>query len=602
MEKQAVSSYRSNCFWSVRLKLLFRYIRPHAGMMALALFFTALNQVCLLLDPLILRRIMDTYVVGHGHQSAVQFFPQVGGLLLAGAAISAIAWGAKNFQIEYGYRLTRTVSLRIYSDGIRNSLGLPYANFAGQRSGQIIGEIQAARHDSEQFLSTFLNSIFGSAVSVLFLIIYTSRVHWSLIPAFLIAIPGLILASWLMSGRVRLIQSSIVYETSSMAGSATEVLRNIEFVKSLGLADQESERFDASSARILQLELEKARAIRRLSFFHGAAVHLLRLGLLLLMVYLVFLHQISAGQFLSLFLYIYMLFVPLQELGANTHLFRQTQASMKNMEELTRLKEPRDFSAPSHLAALETIAFQNVEFTHPGCDHKTLDKVTFQIASGETIAFVGQSGAGKTTLLKLLLRLYEPDAGLILFGGLSSKDIDFNQVRERIGLVTQDAQLFSGSLRDNLIFVRPEATDAECIEVLRRASAAEFLRRVPDGLDTAIGEGGIKLSGGEKQRLAIARALLRRPQLMIFDEATSSLDSLTEEDITRTIKSVSSLQQCIIIIIAHRLSTIMHADRIYVLDRGSILESGTHSALVNHPGLYRDIWLQQTGQGVGAAI
>ena len=579
------------------MNLLLRYLRPQAKTMALALFYTALSQVCLLLEPLILRLIMDDYVVGHdGQRSAMQFFPQVGGLLSAGVAISVIAWGAKNFQIDYSYRLACTVGMRIYSDGMRNSLGLPYASFSEQRSGQIIGEIQAARHHSEQFLSVFIKSIFSSAVAIVFLIFYTSSVHWSLVPAFLIAIPGLILASWILSDRVRLIQSEIVQETSSMAGSATEVLRNIEFVKSLGLGNRESERFDALSTRIIQLELAKAQAIRRLSFFHGAAVSLLRLGLLLLMLYLVYLQQITVGQFLSLFLYIYMLFTPLQELGATTHLLRQTQASMKNMEELIRLRDPRGFSGYPHPAALGKIVFENVAFTHQGSNHRTLENVSFQVGAGQTIAIVGPSGAGKTTLLKLLLRLYEPSAGQILFGDASSKNIDFDRVRERIGLVTQDAQLFAGSLRDNLIFASPEATDAECVEVLRRASAIDLLHRVPEGLNTTIGEGGIKLSGGEKQRLAIARALLRRPQLMIFDEATSSLDSLTEQDITHTIKDVSSLRRCTTILIAHRLSTIMHADCIYVLDRGTITESGTHAELVGRSGTYATMWLQQIGQ------
>jgi ATP-binding cassette, subfamily B, bacterial len=179
--------------------------------------------------------------------------------------------------------------------------------------------------------------------------------------------------------------------------------------------------------------------------------------------------------------------------------------------------------------------------------------------------------------------------------GIRCGAVDFSALRERIGLVTQDPQLFSGSLRDNLIFVRPRASDTECLEALRQAAAANVLARGSQGLDTPIGEGGLKLSGGEKQRVAVARALLRRPELLIFDEATSSLDSLTEEEISETVRRVKSELNSTTILVAHRLSTIRHADRILVLDRGRLVDSGTHDELVSRAGLYQSLWEQQTG-------
>ena len=169
-------------------------------------------------------------------------------------------------------------------------------------------------------------------------------------------------------------------------------------------------------------------------------------------------------------------------------------------------------------------------------------------------------------------------------------------LREHIGFVTQDAQLFSGSIRENLLFVNPHATDAECMDVLRQAAPHSLLARADRGLDTLIGEGGVKVSGGEKQRLSIARALLRQPQLLVFDEATSSLDSLTEEEISHTIRDVATNQDAITILIAHRLSTVMHADRIYVLERGHIVEYGRHAELLEHKGLYYAMWRQQVGE------
>jgi ATP-binding cassette subfamily B protein len=199
-------------------------------------------------------------------------------------------------------------------------------------------------------------------------------------------------------------------------------------------------------------------------------------------------------------------------------------------------------------------------------------------------------------LVKLLVGLYSPKSGEILYNSVPASRVDLDELREKIGFVTQDTQLFSGSIRENLVFVNPKATDEECLEVLDKAAVHTLLARADRGLDTLIGEGGVKVSGGEKQRLSIARALLRRPQLLVFDEATSSLDSITEEEISRTMREVATDQEAITILIAHRLSTVMHADRIYVLERGRIVEFGRHSELIEKKGLYYAMWRQQVGE------
>jgi ATP-binding cassette, subfamily B, bacterial len=233
---------------------------------------------------------------------------------------------------------------------------------------------------------------------------------------------------------------------------------------------------------------------------------------------------------------------------------------------------------------------------HQTATTPALTDISFSVKRGETIAFVGPSGAGKTTLVKLLVGLYPPKTGRILYNDLPSDSVDLDRLRERIGFVTQDAQLFSGTIRENLKFVNPHATDEECFDVLNKAAAHTLLARADKGLDTVIGEGGVKVSGGEKQRLSIARALLRQPHLLVFDEATSSLDSLTEEEISRTMRDVAHSREVITILIAHRLSTIMHADRIYVLERGKIVEAGQHEDLLERTGLYYAMWRQQVGE------
>ena len=245
---------------------------------------------------------------------------------------------------------------------------------------------------------------------------------------------------------------------------------------------------------------------------------------------------------------------------------------------------------------VDTLAFENVSFKHLSGKNNALSKVSFAANNGETIAFVGPSGSGKTTLVKLLVGLYQPIEGEVFYNKISGKEIDLDQLREKIGFVTQDTQLFSGSIRENLQFVKPGASDEDCMRVLHQAACQNLLTRADKGLDTVIGEGGVKVSGGEKQRLSIARALLRNPDILVFDEATSSLDSLTEEEITATIRDVSVLTSHITILIAHRLSTIRHADRIYVLEKGHIIEQGKHADLLEEKGLYFAMWRQQVGE------
>lgn len=578
------------------MKLLYQYSRQYWTLFLVALLLAATNQIFSLLDPVIFRHVIDNYATKYHQYTQAQFVRGAGLLLLAAVGVAFVSRVAKNFQDYFTNVIVQRLGAKMYSDGIRHSLDLPYQVFEDQRSGETLGKLQKVRSDVERFITATINVIFISVVGLVFVMIYAARVHWSIAPAFLVTVPLLGIISSVLSRKIKKIQKTIVAETTALAGSTTESLRNIELVKSLGLAHQEVGRLNGITEKILRLELKKVKYLRSLSFIQGTSVNALRTSILFLMLYLIFRQEITIGQFFSLLIYSFYIFTPLQELGNVINIYRETEVSLQNFQEI--LDTPRDPKPvnPEPVDELLTLQFEQVSFQHQSSSALALDGISFSAAQGDTVAFVGPSGAGKSTLVKLLVGLYAPKSGAILYNGISSNRVDLDLLREKIGFVTQDTQLFSGTIRENLLFVNPSATDVECMKVLEQAAAHSLLSRADRGLDTLIGEGGVKVSGGEKQRLSIARALLRHPQLLVFDEATSSLDSLTEEEISRTIREVATNQEAITILIAHRLSTVMHADRIYVLERGRIVESGRHSELLDQKGLYYAMWRQQVGE------
>jgi len=589
------------------MKLLYSYLRYYWGLLALALLLAATNQVFSLLDPYIFRKLVDHFTPKDGGTGfhLVPFWPFFKeaipyiGLMLGVAMVSRIA---KNFQDYYVNVITQRLGAQLYSDGLRHSLDLPYQVFEDQRSGETLGKLQKVRIDVEKLIQGFVNVLFTALVGIIFVMWYAISVYWPIALGYFLTIPLLGILSFALSKKIKVIQKTIVGETTALAGATTESLRNIELIKSLGLAQQETKRLNGITDRILKLELRKVRYLRSLSFVQGTFVNLLRNVIILLLLYLLVQRHISLGQFFSFFIYSFSIFGPLQELGTIIGSYREAEASLGNFQQI--LDTPRDVKPahPQPIAKIETLAFDHVVFKHLTAAAPALASISFGAKLGETIAFVGPSGSGKTTLVKLLVGLYPAQSGQIRYNNIPSTEVDLDQLREQIGFVTQDTQLFAGTIRENLRFVAPHATDAECIAALHQAAADSLLARAPQGLDTVLGEGGVKVSGGEKQRLSIARALLRHPTLLVFDEATSALDSLTEEEIGRTVRELSGSRQHITVLIAHRLSTILHADRIFVLERGQVAEQGRHEELLTQKGLYYAMWRQQIGERKEVAV
>ncbi|RYY38221.1 MAG: ABC transporter ATP-binding protein [Chitinophagaceae bacterium] len=577
------------------MRLFWKYLRPYKGLVLLSLLLAGVAQALTFLDPVVFGWILDRYALHPGTRGEEELVRGVMGLLGLAVGIALAARVARSFQ-EYVLRLlVQRFGQSVFDEGLKQTLRLSFEEYEDQRSGEALSILQKTRRDTESFLSAAVNLLFSTVVGVGFLVYYAITKHWALIPVFLVGVVFLGGLTGMLSKRIKTVQRRIFRENAVLSGHITESLRNIELVKSLGLTYPEIRRLKTFTKQIFELEMQKVKQVRTLGFLQGATLLLLKQTILFILLWLIFRKVLSPGELISMQLILNYIFIPIQDLGTIILAYREAQVSLQNFDALMAKPVEIRPEEPIDIGPFTSLEFRDVVFRHRTGRHNSIDGISFSVRSGESIAFVGPSGSGKSTLVKLLVGLYSPASGSILFDNVPVGSIRYNRVRRQIGFVTQDTQLFAGSVRQNLLFVKPGATETEMLEALERAAAAHLVAG-PKGLDTVLGEGGTRLSGGEKQRLSIARALLRQPQLLIFDEATAALDSITEEAITGTLNGIAALQQQMIISIAHRLSTIREADRIYVLEKGRIVEEGTHDELLSNKGLYYALWRQQAGE------
>jgi ATP-binding cassette subfamily B protein len=583
------------------MKLLIQYLSRYKALILLALVLAAINQIFSLLNPYILGNyLIDPYAnkAGYFRERGMsdEFFKGilVGLLLIIGTAM--VSRIAKAFQDYVVNVVIQKFGANLYTDGLRHALRLPFQDFEDQRSGETLSVLQKVRADCEKFITSFVNVLFATLVGIVFVVVVAFKLSPMLPLIYLVGSVVLAFLTSILSRKIKAIQKNIVKETTALAGSTTESLRNIELVKSLGLTQQEISRLNTTTFKILKLELRKVKSIRSISFIQGTFVNFLQQCIMFALLFFVFRDKITVGQMMMMQFYSFFIFGPLQELGNVILSYREAEASLNNLQTLLARPIEHKPANPESISEIKSLRFDEVHFQHQSATRPALEEISFEVKRGETIAFVGPSGSGKTTLVKLLVGLYQPNSGDVFYNNFNGNIIDFDEIRNKIGFVTQDTQLFSGTIKENLLFVNPSATDEMIDDVLMKAACYNLLARAENGIDTVIGEGGLKLSGGERQRLSIARALLRNPNLIIFDEATSALDSITEEEISNTIRHITNQRQHITVMIAHRLSTIMHADRIYVLEKGKIIETGSHNSLIDEKGLYYAMWRQQIGE------
>ncbi|MBO9635778.1 MAG: ABC transporter ATP-binding protein, partial [Chitinophagaceae bacterium] len=463
------------------MQILWKYLRPQRWLILFSLLLAGTAQILSLFDPVIFGKIIDDYASQTGIKPRSELVRGVLWWLFIAIAIATLARIARAFQ-EYFTRLAvQKFGLQIFNDGLRQTLRLSFSEFEEQRSGETMAVLQKVRTDTERFINSFINILFSSLVGMGFLVWYAITKHWALIPVFVIGVLVLGSLTGLLSKKIKTLQRSINRETNRMAGIITESLRNIELVRSLGLTFPEIRRLREFTWRIFELEMQKTKQVRTLSFYQGTVLNILRQAILFILLWLIFGNVLSTGELISMQFISSSIFGPLQDIGSIILSYREAEASLQTFDVL--MNKPIELRPPEpiELNELESIRFDNVVFKHKTARQNAMDGISFSLKKGDTVAFVGPSGSGKSTLVKLLVGLYKPVEGEIYFNDIPATLIRYNELRRQIGFVTQDTQLFAGTIRQNLLFVQPNATDEQMMVAIEKASASNLVKRHDTG-------------------------------------------------------------------------------------------------------------------------
>ena len=585
------------------LRQLWQHADRHRPKVVLATIFSVLNKICDIAPELLIGAAVDV-VAGSGQS----FIGNVFGIedpmdqLYALAIITVIIWvleSLTDYIAEVLWRnLAQDIEHEMRMDSYRHVQELELAYFEDRTSGGLMAVLNDDINQLERFLDVGANQMILTISNVVFVGLAFFIISPELAFLAFLPIPVIVVGSLLYQKKLEPRYDAVRAAAGRIADTLTNNLGGIATIKAFTAEEREVDRVAIDSRAYGEAN---AQAIRLSSAF----IPLIRMAILAgFTVTLVVGGRAALNGSLEVGLYatlVYMtqrLLWPLTELGETLDLYQRAMASCRRIFGLLTVTpsiQPgeRDLRTPVRGA----VRFDDVTFAYAtGGD--VIHGLDFEIPAGETHAIVGATGAGKSTVVKLLLRLYEPTRGQICIDGVPIHELTYRSLRGSMGFVSQDVFLFQGTVRENLTYGRPDATDADVEWAARLAEAHEFIEALPDGYDTIVGERGQKLSGGQRQRLTIARAIVRDPAILVLDEATSAVDNETEAAIQRSIAHVSSNRTTIVI--AHRLSTVRHAHRIHVLEAGRIIEAGTHEELVHHGGLYAALWRVQTGEATDA--
>lgn len=562
-----------------------RYYRPHWKLFILDITCAFLLAIADLVYPYMSRLFIDIYIPDRNLNMMLKmsFF-----LLL----VFIIRYILQYIVTYWGHVLGIRMEADMRKDLFSHLQTLSLKFYDNNRVGYLMSRIVNDLNDISELAHHGPEEIFISVITLLGSFIIMLSMNWVLALSTFLMVPIMIVFVMKLRGKMyqRFLDNKI--KIAEVNSQIEESLSGIRVVKSFTNETYEEEKFELGNQRFCK---SRERAMEAMAQFNSGINffnNMIELITVAAGAYLVYLNRLTVGELVAFLIYVNMFMRPIRRIANLNEQYQRAMTGFGRFQEILAVK-PDIVEEENPLVLKDVrgeIEYRNVSFSYDN-DSQVLEDINLKIKSGETIAFVGPSGAGKTTLCNLLPRFYEINKGAILLDGIDIRDLSLKSLRANIGIVQQDVFLFNGTIRDNIAYGKPGATDEEIVEAAKKAAAHDFIMELSNGYETEIGERGVKLSGGQKQRISIARTFLKNPPILILDEATSSLDNESERVIQQSLDQLAKGRTTLII--AHRLSTIQNADRIIVLAEEGIVQEGTHNTLINSKGLYRDLYLSQ---------
>jgi ABC-type multidrug transport system fused ATPase/permease subunit len=592
------------------LRRIAAFARPHSRHLVLFLTLSVASAVLAVASPLLAGRVVNTIIDGGALRPVLLLAGLIAAVAVTEAAIGLVVrW----LSARVGEGLILDLRTTVYDHVQR----MPVAFFTRTRTGALVSRLNNDVIGAQRAFSDVLSGVISNLVTLALALAVMLTLSWQITLLALALLPVFVLPARRMGARLARIERERTVHNAAMGTQMTERFSapGATLVKLFGRPQEESAEFARRAGRVRDIGVRTA-MVQEVFFTALTLVSALALALVYgLGGYYALRGQLDAGTVVSMGMLLTRLYAPLTALAGARVEVMSALVSFSRVFEVLDLKplvdeKPGARTVPEGPAALE---FEHVEFSYPTADKvslasleevATLDTadhgpvlrdVSFRVEPGQTVALVGSSGAGKSTIAQLAPRLYDTDSGAVRLGGVDVRDLSFDSIRATLGMVTQDGHLFHESIRANLSLGRPGATDDEIWDALRRARLSDLVSALPDGLDTVVGERGYRFSGGERQRLTIARLLITGPEVVILDEATSALDSTSEAAVQAAL--TEALRGRTALVIAHRLSTIRAADAILVVEAGRIVERGTHSELLARDGRYAELYRTQFATG-----
>ncbi len=512
-------------------------------------------------------------------------------LVILGAATlkGLFAYGQSYLMSYVGNRVVAEVRQQLFGHFLRMSLPFHQKHSSGRLVARVINDV----NEMANAIPNVIRDLFQQGLTLLVLTGVAFYQNWRLATALLVVMPVSTYAIVKIGKRLRKLAVRGQESMGDMASTLKEAFAGIRIVKAYGAEHVEQQRFAMGNTAYLRAVIKSA----QLAALASPLLEVIGIGGIAFIVWYggfsVIDGQMKPGEFFSFLAAMFMAYAPLKKLASANALVQRAIAGANRVFEM--LDTEHEFVRDHGLVALPAISrsleFQNVSFRYEGSDEPSIEHIDLTVEFGEVIALVGKSGSGKSTLMSLVPRFYDPSEGRILVDGWDIRDVALTSLRAQIAIVSQETVLFDETVRANIAYGRPEASDQEIIQAAKAGYAWEFIEELSNGLDTLIGENGVTLSGGQRQRLAIARAILRNPPLLILDEATSALDTESERKVQAALAEL--MKNRTTLVVAHRLSTVQHADRIVVLDEGRVVEAGLHHELLRRNGVYTRLYQTQ---------